>query len=210
MATTGAEIEARLRVVEPRLGAVFDVVGPPPVHRADPVPERFARLATAILHQQLAGPAATAITRRTIDALGGTFDAEALLTTDPTTIRAAGVSQAKLEALVDLATHVGTGTLDLWALGRKDDAAVIEQLSAVRGIGTWTAQMFLMHALGRPDVWPTGDLGVRQGWSLLTGEAVPTPSALRSAADHCSPWRSSVAWACWQAVSLNRQGDLHP
>jgi DNA-3-methyladenine glycosylase II len=208
MATRATEIEGVLREAEPRLAVVFDAVGPPPVHRPDPVPERFARLATAILHQQLAGPAAGAITRRATEALGGRLDATALLMAPPAALRSAGVSQAKLDALLDLATRVDTGVLDLKSIGRKPDALVIEQLSAVRGIGTWTAEMFLMHALGRPDVWPTGDLGVRQGWALLAAEEVSTPAALKRAADHCAPWRSSVAWACWQAVGLERQGEL--
>ena len=204
------QIEAALRAADSRLEAVLDLVGPPPLHRAAPVASRFSTLATAILHQQLAGPAAAAITRRATLALGGSLEASAVLAIPEPALRAAGVSQAKFAALKDLAGHVESGSLDLQRLARHSDEEVIEALSAVRGIGVWTAEMFLMHSLARRDVWPVGDLGVRQGWALICSEPVRTPAKLRTAAEHCRPWRSAVAWTCWQAVDLHRRGELSP
>ena len=121
-------------------------------------------------------------------------------------LRSCGVSGAKEAALLDLAERVDDGRLSLATLGRLEDDAVIAQLVAVRGIGRWTAEMFLMGCLGRHDVWPVGDLGVRNGWALLTSaETTPHPSAMENAADHLRPWRSSVAWCCWRAVDVSRE-----
>jgi 3-methyladenine DNA glycosylase/8-oxoguanine DNA glycosylase len=203
---TPIEIAQALRVEEPRLGGLIDLVGPPPNRRALPVAKRFDQLAVAILHQQLAGKAAATITARARDALG-TLSPDAILTAKPTTLRACGVSGAKQAALEDLATKVTTKQVDLAALGRRSDAEVIDTLSSVRGIGRWTAEMFLMGPLGRHDVWPIGDLGVRAGWALIVDEPIRPPRELAEAVEHLRPWRSSVAWYCWQAVDVARQAD---
>jgi 3-methyladenine DNA glycosylase/8-oxoguanine DNA glycosylase len=197
--------------VDPDLARLIVHVGPPPARRPIPVDQRFDRLATAILHQQLAGAAARTITSRVTDRLGGTISAGALLELPPEDLRSCGVSGAKTAALLDLAQRVADGRLELDRAARLDDDTVIAQLVEVRGIGRWTAEMFLMGALGRHDVWPTGDLGVRAGWALLrSGQATPTPGELEPLAEAHRPYRSSVAWYCWRAVDVARScgGEL--
>ena len=202
---TRTSIATALCAADPALGALIEIVGPPPLRRPQPVAERFGTLAHAILHQQLATKAAATITGRVREALGGTITPEGLLTVGPGVLRGCGVSGAKEAALSDLAIRVDDGRLSLGSLGRLADDAVIGQLVAVRGIGRWTAEMFLMGPLGRHDIWPVGDLGVRNGWGLLAATPTPTPGALEAAADHLRPWRSSVAWCCWRAVDVARE-----
>ena len=197
---------AELSAADPALARLIDIIGPPPARRPQRVADRFGSLARAILHQQLATQAAATITGRVRDAMGGSISSTGLLELDDGILRSCGVSGAKQAALMDLSNRVEDGRLDLHALGRLDDAEVVTQLSAVRGIGRWTAEMFLMGPLGRHNVWPVGDLGVRSGWGLLRRlDAAPTPAALEDAADHLVPWRSSVAWCCWRAVDLARE-----
>jgi 3-methyladenine DNA glycosylase/8-oxoguanine DNA glycosylase len=203
--TSSSQIASILAQRDSHLSRVIELVGPPPSRRAIPVADRFEDLATSILHQQLAGAAAATITRRTIDALGGSISADAILAASPGQLRGCGVSGAKELALLDLATHVDDGRLDLEHLGRLEDAVVVDRLSDVRGIGRWTAEMFLMGPLGRHDVWPVGDLGVRNGFSLLKRKrSVIAPKELEALGERYRPYRSSVAWYCWKAVDLAR------
>jgi 3-methyladenine DNA glycosylase/8-oxoguanine DNA glycosylase len=198
-------IASVLAAIDPTLSALIRIVGPPPRRRAIPVADRFEQLATAILHQQLAGAAAATITRRSLQALDGTLSATALLAAPEGLLRSCGVSSAKERSLLDLATCVAEGRLELAALGRCSDEAVVEALSKVRGIGRWTAEMFLMGPMGRQDVWPVGDLGVRSGYSLISGRQVVLASKeLEALGEPYRPYRSSVAWYCWQAVALAR------
>ena len=204
--TTRQHVAAELAAADPAIASLLEIVGPPPVRRPQPVAERFGTLARAILHQQLATKAAATITSRVAEALGGAITPPGLLGIDAGVLRGCGVSGAKEAALRDLALHVADGRLSLTHLGRLDDQAVIDQLIAVRGIGRWTAEMFLMGPLGRHDIWPVGDLGVRNGWGLLTrSTTTPSPAAMEEAADHLRPWRSSVAWCCWRAVDVSRE-----
>ena len=203
---TRSTIAAELSAADPAFGPLLAVIGPPPARRPQPVADRFGTLARAILHQQLATKAAATITARVREAVGGTISPDGLLGLDEGILRGCGVSGAKQAALLDLAARVDDGRLALDALGRLDDDEVVAQLSGVRGIGRWTAEMFLMGPLGRHDVWPVGDLGVRSGWSLLQQlPTTATPSAMEGAADHLRPWRSSVAWCCWRAIDLSRE-----
>lgn len=202
---TPSSIAAALSDSDPAMAAIIQMVGPPPRRRAIPVAQRFEQLATAILHQQLAGAAAATITSRVVVLLGGSLTAEGILSAPEGALRTCGVSEAKRRALLDLAGRVSDGSLDLKALGRHDDEQVVAILSEVRGVGRWTAEMFLMGPLARHDVWPVGDLGVRNGWGLIQGlPSTPSPKALSEAADELRPFRSSVAWYCWQAVDVAR------
>lgn len=169
-----------------------------------PLESHFAALARSILYQQLAGSAAAAIHARMITALGGSVTAEAVLALDPGMLRAAGLSQAKADSLRDLAAKVAEGTLELDArrIGRLDDEEIVAHLTAVRGIGRWTAQMFLLFQLRRLDVWPTGDLGVRRGFGLAWNRAMPSARELEPLGDTFRPYRSVVAWYCWRACEL--------
>jgi DNA-3-methyladenine glycosylase II len=176
--------------------------GPPKLRK--PVDTHFAALARAIVYQQLAGAAAAAIHGRLVAALGGVVEPSALLQLADEQMRAAGLSANKTASLRDLATKVldGTVVLDPRGLSRESDQEVVERLTTVRGIGEWTAQMFLMFQLRRLDVWPTGDLGVRRGYSLAWRVAMPTPKELELLGEPFKPYRSVVAWYCWRAVEI--------
>ena len=162
---------------------------------------RFAELARAIVYQQLAGRAAAAIWSRVEDAVGEPFTPEAVLATEPERLRAAGLSGAKTAAVLDLAAHVDDGRVRLARAGRMSDAALLEHLTVVRGIGPWTAQMFLIFQLGRVDVWPTGDLGVRAGFAQLFDlPATPDAKELAALGAPYAPYRSVLAQWCWRAT----------
>jgi DNA-3-methyladenine glycosylase II len=168
---------------------------------ADP----FTSLSRAIVFQQLAGRAAAAIHGRFVAAIGGAVTAEAILATEPDALRAAGLSGAKTASLIDLATKTRDGTVPLDDIDALGDDEIIERLTAVRGIGPWTAEMFLLFQLRRPDVWPVDDLGIRNGWSLI--HALPEtikPRPLQAEGDRFRPFRSTLALYCWHAVHVER------
>jgi DNA-3-methyladenine glycosylase II len=171
----------------------------------------FASLARSIMFQQLAGRAAAAIHGRFIQAIGGEVTPQAVLATTPETLRAAGLSGNKTAAILDLATRATDGTVPLEHLGELDDEEIITRLSAVRGIGRWTAEMFLMFELRRPDVWPVDDYGVRNGWTLIHSlPALIKPRELQAEGERFRPFRSVAAWYCWRAVSLLRGAMVLP
>lgn len=169
-----------------------------------PTGAHFAALVRAIVYQQLAGAAAQAIHRRLVAALGGEVAPERILATPPETLRAAGLSGAKLLSLQDLAAKVldGTVLLNPRQLSRESDTEVVARLTAVRGIGKWSAEMFLLFQLRRLDVWPTGDLAVRKGFGLAWGIPTPTARQLDALGEPYHPYRSIVAWYCWRAAQL--------
>jgi DNA-3-methyladenine glycosylase II len=187
---------------DPVLRRLVAGAGPPRV--SPPSESHFAALARAIVYQQLAGAAAAAIHGRLIAALGGEVTAQRLLSLPDGTLRSAGLSANKAASLQDLATKVldGTVVLDPAGLRAESDAEVVARLSTVRGIGRWTAEMFLMFQLRRLDVWPTGDLGVRKGFGLAWGIPTPTARELEPLGDPYHPYRSVVAWYCWRAGEL--------
>jgi DNA-3-methyladenine glycosylase II len=166
-----------------------------PVEVNPPTETHFAALVRAILYQQLAGAAARAIHGRLIASLGGEVTPERLLSLPPQTLRAVGLSANKAASMLDLATKVRDGSvvLDPAGLRGQGDDEVVAMLAGVRGIGTWTAQMFLMFQLRRLDVWPTGDLGVRKGFGLAWGMPTPTPKQLEALGDPYRPYRSGHA-----------------
>ena len=164
------------------------------------VGERFEVLSREIAYQQLAGKAASAIWGRVRDQ-APEWAPEAVLSLGEAPLRAAGLSGAKTRAMLDLAACCEGGSLDLACLGRLSDEEVIERLSQVWGIGTWTAQMFLIFSLRRLDVWPVGDFGVRKGYGLAHGwTEPPTADELEPLGDPFRPYRSVAAWYCWRAT----------
>jgi DNA-3-methyladenine glycosylase II len=191
---------------DPVLANLIAVVGPVRYGRRSP-DGRFGALARAIIFQQLAGPAANAIHGRVVTAVGGVLSAEALAATPDEALRAAGLSANKLASLRDLSAKVLDGAVDLAASSRQSDDQIIAGLVTVRGIGRWTAEMYLMFELRRLDVWPVDDLGVRQGYGLAWGVAPPpTARELAPLGDRFRPFRSVVARYCWEAVALFRGG----
>jgi len=169
-----------------------------------PTETHFAALVRSVTHQQLAGSAAQAIHGRLVVALGAEISPERLLATPTADLRAAGLSGNKVLCLQDLATKVldGTVVLEPRGLARESDEEVVARLTTVRGIGKWSAEIFLMFQLRRLDVWPTGDLGVRKGFALAWGIPVPAPKALDVLGEPYHPYRSIVAWYCWRATQL--------
>lgn len=166
----------------------------------------FAALAESILYQQLAGAAAAAIHGRFVALFDGDPSPEAVLAIHPRTLRAAGLSGSKVAAIRDLASKIVDGTVPLRGIGHRSDEDVITRLTVVRGIGRWTAEMFLIFQLRRLDVWPVGDYGVRQGYALAYGlRKLPTPRRLESEGDRFRPYRTVAAWYCWRAVHEHRQ-----
>jgi DNA-3-methyladenine glycosylase II len=165
----------------------------------------FGSLASAIVFQQLAGRAAAAILRRVLETIGGAMTPEALLAATPEALRAAGLSHNKMLALRDLAAKTLDGTVPFDGIDALSDDEVVESLVKVRGIGRWTAEMFLLFELGRPDVWPVDDLGVRNGWALIHElPKMPTPRELEPLGEPFRPYRSTVALYCWHAVHVSR------
>jgi DNA-3-methyladenine glycosylase II len=187
---------------DPVLRRLVSKAGPARV--SPPTETHFEALARAILYQQLAGPAAAAIHGRMIAALGGEVTPQRLLSLPAGTLRSVGLSANKEASLQDLAAKVmdGTVTLDPAKLRAESDAEVVARLTAVRGIGKWTAEMFLMFQLRRLDVWPTGDLGVRKGFGLAWKIPMPTAKQLDALGDPYRPYRSVVAWYCWRAAEI--------
>ena len=171
-----------------------------------PSQDHFAALAESILYQQLAGAAAAAIHRRFVALFDGNLSPEAVLALSPRKIRAAGLSRSKVASIRDLATKVADGTVPLDRIGRLPDEDVITRLSVVRGIGRWTAEMFLIFQLRRLDVWPVEDYGVRKGYSLAYGlRDLLTPKQLQAEGERFRPYRTVAAWYCWQAVHEQRK-----
>jgi DNA-3-methyladenine glycosylase II len=176
--------------------------GPMKLGRRPAVALRYEQLAESIAYQQLAGQAAATIWGRVRSPYGpGPLDPAQVLATPPEDLRAAGLSNAKVAALLDLSRHVDDGTLMLDRAGRLGDEEVIGQLVQVRGIGRWTAQMFLMFTLHRLDVWPTGDYGVRTGYGQAFGlPEAPTARELDELGERFRPYRSVAAWYCWRTL----------
>ena len=164
----------------------------------------FDALAESIAYQQLSGKAAATIFGR-VRALYPKrkwLDPEQLLATPDKTLRAAGLSRAKTAALKDLAAKTIDGTVPAGrALIRMSDDEIIARLTAVRGIGRWTVEMLLLFDLGRPDVWPVDDYGVRKGFAKTFGRRkLPTPKQLMNFGEKWRPYRSVAAWYFWRAL----------
>lgn len=197
-----AAAAARLAEIDPVIARLVELAGLPKLR--PPQESHYAALVRSVLYQQLAGAAAAAIHGRLIAALGGEVLPERLLALPDETLRDVGLSGNKAASLRDLSAKVldGTVVLDPVGLRREPDDEVVARLSTVRGIGRWTAEMFLLFQLRRLDVWPTGDLGVRKGYGLAWGVPMPSAKELEPLGDPYRPYRSVVAWYCWRATEL--------
>ena len=169
-----------------------------------PLPSPFHSLMRAIIYQQLSGKAAATIHGRLIDRFEGKRNVTPanLLKLKDEQIRGAGVSGGKMKALRDLATRTIAGEVPSFAkLRRMEDDEIIERLTAVHGIGRWTVEMLLIFQLGRPDVLPIHDLGVRKGFGIAHKlDEMPTPNELTELAEKWRPYRTVGAWFCWRAT----------
>jgi DNA-3-methyladenine glycosylase II len=226
------EAVAALTAADPKLGKLMARAGPFTL-RLPLQQSPFEALAESIIYQQLHGKAAAAIHARLLagfedlllaEGVARTPDGRAahpspqhLLDCPTEQLRAAGLSHNKILALRDLAAKTIDGTVpSLAKIRRMEDAAIIEHLTQVRGIGKWTVEMFLMFRLGRPDVLPTSDYGVRKGFALtylglkpetkLTPDLLATPTQIEKRAKKWSPWRSAASWYMWRACDLAKTG----
>ncbi len=193
---------SHLTEVDPALGQLIKRIGPLKINRPD-YAQPYEALISAVAHQQLHGKAAMAILGRLQHHGGGTLPAPAeLLALPDIALRACGFSAAKTLALRDIAARALDGTIPNRARARHlSDAALIERLTALRGVGQWTVEMLLIFTLRRPDVFPVDDFGVREGYRRIHGlDAQPKPKALGLAALAYAPYRSTAALYLWRAA----------
>jgi len=185
---------------DPKLGALIARVGRCRLadsRHHDP----FAGLVRVILSQQLSSKVAETLFGRVIAIAGGqdAVTAARLLAVAPDELRAAGVSRPKIGYIRDLAARVSDGRLDLAALDRRPDDAVIDALTEVKGLGRWSAEMFLIFRLNRPDILPVGDLGIVKGMQQLFGmRRLPKPRTMFRLAEPWRPYRSIASWYLWR------------
>ncbi|HEV2310914.1 MAG TPA: DNA-3-methyladenine glycosylase 2 family protein, partial [Acidimicrobiia bacterium] len=181
---------ARLSRWDRALGKVIKSVGPPDIRRGRPRRSHFAELARAVCYQQLAGSAARAIHGRFEELFGGEPTPEAVLAAGPDRLRSVGLSGSKARTISDLAAQVVSGEVELDRVARLSDDEIVRELTGVWGIGRWTAEMFLIFQLGRLDVWPVGDYGVRKGYATAHALAdVPSEKELEPLGDPYRPYR---------------------
>jgi len=200
--TTPAEIAKGTRLVarrDPAMARLIQRAGP--MDLRDASPDGFAALVRSIMYQQLAGAAASAILGRFLKLFAEGLDPAAVLALPAGSMRAAGVSGSKEAAITDLARKVADGTVPLGDVDSLTDDELKARLVQVRGIGPWTAEMFLIFQLRRLDVWPVDDYGVRKGWTITHRKReMITPRALQAEGEKFRPYRTIAAWYCWRAV----------
>jgi 3-methyladenine DNA glycosylase/8-oxoguanine DNA glycosylase len=201
-----ADAVAHLRAADPVLGRLIESIGPPEI-ALETLPGIFEVLAQAIVYQQLHAKAAGTIFGRVMALCPperGGLCADVILTTSDEELRGAGLSRQKLLALRDLARRTADGeipTLDEVRL--LDDEAIVERLTPVRGIGRWTVEMLLIFRLGRPDVLPVDDFGIRKGYAVAFGlPEPPKPKELAAYGEGWAPYRTVASWYLWRAAEL--------
>lgn len=206
-----AEIIAHLQAADKKLARVIDRAGPFVLQPAKGT--IFSGLMKAIVYQQLSGKAAATIHGRVLALLpkDAGEQAVAIAALPDETLRGAGLSRGKLLAIRDLAARSAAGLVpERKALARMDDEAIIESLTEVRGVGRWTAEMILMFTLGRLDVLPVADLGIRKGFALTYSKSaqedeLPALEAIAKHGQRWQPFRSAAAWYLWRAVDLAKK-----
>lgn len=199
------QLAEELVVRDPDFGWIAQWAGPPQLQARRVPGGPFSQLARAIVYQQLAGAAAATIHGRFVALFDGPPTPAAVLATPLKSLRGAGLSAAKAASILDLASRAETGDVHLAKLGRMADEDVIAELTRVRGIGRWTAEMYLMFHLGRADIWPVGDLAVRAGFGMIKGiSPAPTARELVPMGEPYAGLRSIAAWYCWRAVEHSR------
>lgn len=197
-----------LRTTSPEMDALIAAAGKFDV-RPDQDLYPYPYLLRSIVYQQLNGTAAATIFGRVLELFGGEVPTPGvLMDADVGALRSAGLSAAKAASIRDLARHAAAGELPTHDdVPTMSDLELVDRLTVVRGIGPWTVHMLLMFRLGRPDVLPTGDFGVREGWRMLHGlDRQLTPTELRAATEAWRPYRSVGSWYMWRAVDLHRDG----
>jgi DNA-3-methyladenine glycosylase II len=194
----------RLAEAHPRLKALIDTVGPSKLYY-DPESSVFQALTSAITHQQLHGSAARTIFARFVALFPPPFpEPRAVAEAELDSLLGVGLSRSKANAIKDLAAKILDGTVPgREAARRMSNEELVDQITKVKGIGRWTVEIFLIFNLGRPDIFPVHDFGVRKGWALLFRKRrLPTPEELEKQSAKFSPHRSTLAWYLWRAADL--------
>ncbi|HEY0815534.1 MAG TPA: hypothetical protein VGE11_19870 [Pseudonocardia sp.] len=211
-ATAGDYRDAALSLAErdPVIARLVDATGLPQI--APPTEAPFAALVRAITQQQIATAAARAIHGRLRAALADDVSPRNMVALTVPELRAVGLSGNKATSLLDLAAKTLDGTLDLepGELARQSDEEIVRRLTTVRGIGKWSAEMFLMFQLLRLNIWPTGDLAVRKGYAVGWDVEIPTPKQLDVIGEAYRPYRSVAAWYCWAALRATTSPGFSP
>jgi DNA-3-methyladenine glycosylase II len=200
-----AEALRHLSAADPLMAGLIERYGDPDAvraHRGRRPGDAYGALVRSIVGQQISTKAARAIFERLVALFGGrTPTPKELLASDPEELRGVGLSRAKVAFLRDLAEHVEDGELRLEDLAELPDDEVASQLIAVKGLGPWTVDMFMIFHLGRPDILPVGDLGIRRAAQLLHGmQELPTPAELTTLAEPWRPYRSLASLYLWRSL----------
>jgi DNA-3-methyladenine glycosylase II len=190
---------AWLIAVDPAMERIVRAAGP--VALRPPASDYFNALARSIAFQQLAGKAALAIHGRFAALFDGNPTAPAVLAAEEAALRGCGLSANKVAAIRDLARKTSDGAVPLDRIEELDNEEIIARLTTIRGIGRWTAEMFLIFQLRRPDVWPVDDFAVAKGYAIIHRlAAAPRPRELLALGEIYRPVRSAAAWYCWRAT----------
>jgi 3-methyladenine DNA glycosylase/8-oxoguanine DNA glycosylase len=202
---SSSEVAKKIAKTDSAFKKIIELAGPPPSRRASKVENRFPSIARAITSQLLATNAAETIHARVVEVCKGSVTEQSVIRAGADKLKSAGLNRTKAEAMVELATMSLDGRIQLHRHGRMTDEEIVHEVTSVRGIGPWTAQMYLLSTLARADVWPIGDYAVRVGWSILHDlEGTISEKDLRLAGEPFLGIRSSVAWYCWRAVHFSR------
>ena len=192
-----------LKKKDPTLRRIIEAVGPYKIQFHEPT---FATLVRSIVFQQLSGRVARVIYQRLLDAVGGEVTPAAVGKLRPAKLRAIGLSRQKSEYILDLAKRTAAGTVVFETIDQLSDEAVVEHLTAVKGVGVWTAHMFLIFALRRTDVLPTSDLGmrmaIRKAYEL---PELPKPAEIEELARPWRPYCSVAAWYLWRSLDNSKR-----
>ena len=189
-----------LKKSDPTLAAIISSVGPCRMEYGEPT---FHSLAESILYQQLNGKAAVTIFKRFTDLVGDPVTPQGILKATDAELRAVGLSKQKATYLRDLAEKTTAGLLEFKRLGELPDDEVIRHLTQVKGVGVWTAHMFLMFTLRRPDILPTGDYGIQAAMKKhYRKRKLPKPPVMEKIAKPWSPYRSVACWYLWRSMDI--------
>jgi DNA-3-methyladenine glycosylase II len=206
MARSLKAARAELAAADPAMARLIERLGDRSVaqrRRGEPKPDAYGALLRAVVGQQLSSKAARTIYGRVLDLFGGTTPTpDQILAASEADLRGAGLSGRKVEYIRDLAAHVKSGELELDRFSQLPDEKVIEEISAVRGLGRWSAEMFLIFHLERPDVISGGDLGIRKAIQIAYGlEEMPTPSEVEEIGERWRPHRSLASIYLWESLA---------
>jgi len=187
-----------LRQLDPKWEKIIESVGP---CRLQPRPDRFGTLVRAIIGQQISSRAASSIDKRVRDLAGEPHEPDRLILVGEQGLRNSGLSGVKARYVLNLAQAVRDGHLPLQEVHEWEDEAIIQALTTIKGVGPWTAEMFLIFALGRQDVLSVGDLGIRVGLQKFYGlEQLPKPPECRKLAEPWRPYRTIAMWYLWEQI----------